>query len=77
MVLITTIGLVIALSALLQILVKQGSPVDNQQTIGIVLRSGHSFQLTCRHKLPPEDGGTALDTLAAIVGDMNYELRNI
>jgi hypothetical protein len=52
----TKILLVFTLPALFQILIEQGSPVDYQQSVGVVLRPRHTFQLTCGNKLPPKDG---------------------
>ena len=62
------------LSFLLDVLVKERSPVGDEKTMRIIVRSWHSFQLTCGNKFSHEDACTSLNALTAIVGKLHVVL---
>ena len=60
-------GLIVVLCLLVNVLVEQRSPVHDEQSVGIVVRPGHSLQLTCRDEFTGKDIAASLDALTAIV----------
>ena len=69
--------LVRVLGFLLNVLVKERSPVGDEKTMRIIVRSWHSFQLTCGNKFSHEDACTSLNALTAIVGELHIVLIEI
>ena len=66
--------LVIILIPLLYILVKEGTPINNEKTVGVILRPRNTTELTGGDNLTHEDGGAAFYTLATIIGELHIFL---
>lgn len=61
-------------SFLLYVLVQQGSPVHYQQPVRVVLRPGHTLELSRRDQFTHQDIAAALDTLPPVVGELHIAL---
>ena len=57
---------------LLHILVQDGSPIYDEQTMRIVLRPWDSLQGAFRNQLSHEYGRSSLDALSSIIGERHF-----
>ena len=56
---------------LFDVLVQQGPPVDDEQSVGVVVRAGYAPELTGGHKLAHKDAAPSLDPLPAVIGELH------
>ena len=55
-------------------ILKKGSPVGDEQSMRVVVSTGNTLQMTCRHKFSGHYACTSLDALSAIVGELHLLL---
>ena len=65
---------VVVLRPLLDVLVQQGSPVRYQQSVRIVVRPWHPFQLSRCDQLSHQDGSAPFDALPPVIGELHLSL---
>ena len=62
---------------LFHILVEDSAPVDDEQSVWVVLRPGNPFKKALGHQLTHQHGCPALNTLTAIVGERHVLLAEL
>lgn len=66
------LSLIVVLGLPFYILVQQGAPVHDEQSVGIILRAGNPLELSGSDKFACEDIAPALYALPSIVGELHF-----